>query len=135
MPSLASLCDYLEQFAPSTLAESWDNVGLLVGDREADVTSVMTCLTVTPTSAAEAIEGSVNLIVTHHPLPFHALKRLTTDSTPGRLLWQLIGHRIGIYSPHTSFDSAGSLTKLYSSGGSQRRGFLSCCCLPSGSRR
>jgi dinuclear metal center YbgI/SA1388 family protein len=68
---------------------------------------VMTCLTITPDSAVEAIEQKADLIVTHHPLPFTAIKRLTTDTTVGRLLWDLIGARIAIYSPHTAFDSAG----------------------------
>lgn len=106
MTTLDTICRFLETFAPPQLAESWDNVGLLVGDRSMEVQRVMTCLTVTPSTAAEAMDRSADLIVTHHPLPFHAVKRLTTDTTPGRLLWELIGHRIAIHSPHTSFDSA-----------------------------
>jgi dinuclear metal center YbgI/SA1388 family protein len=97
---------FLEQFAPRNLAEDWDNVGLLVGDRSREAKKVMTCLTITPESAAEAIEEKADLIVVHHPLPFRGLKQLTTDSTPGRLLWDLISARISIYSPHTAFDSA-----------------------------
>jgi dinuclear metal center YbgI/SA1388 family protein len=97
---------FLDQFAPPHLAEDWDNVGLLVGDRSREAKRVMTCLTITPASAAEAIDERADLIVTHHPLPFLALKRLTTDTTPGRLLWDLISARISIYSPHTAFDSA-----------------------------
>ncbi len=108
MTTLDLVCRFLAEFAPPILAAQWDNVGLLVGDRQADIRSVMTCLTVTPGTAAEAIDQKADLIVSHHPLPFHALKRLTTDTTPGRLLWDLIGHRIAIYSPHTSFDSAAS---------------------------
>ena len=46
------------------------------------------------------------LIVTHHPLPFRPLKRITTEGTSGRLLWQLIRQGISIYSPHTGYDSA-----------------------------
>ena len=65
----------------------------------------MTCLTVTPQSAAEAVGRQADLVVTHHPLPFRALKRLVTTTTPGRLLWELITHRVAIYSPHTAFDS------------------------------
>jgi dinuclear metal center YbgI/SA1388 family protein len=66
----------------------------------------MTCLTVTPASAAEAASCRADLIVTHHPLPFRPLARLTADATEGRLLLELIEHRIAIYSPHTAFDSA-----------------------------
>ena len=75
---------FLEQFAPSHLAEEWDNVGLLVGDRQREAKKVMTCLTITPDSAAEAIDEKADLIVTHHPLPFKGLKQLTTDTTAGR---------------------------------------------------
>src|SRR5580704_11328735 len=90
---------FLDRFAPSQLAESWDNVGLLAGDRQAPLTKLMTCLTITPASAAEAIRCSAQLIVTHHPLPFRPLKRLTSDTPEGRLLCDLLGARIAIYSP------------------------------------
>ena len=106
MYTIADLVTFLEQFAPPSLAESWDNVGLLVGDRSREATKVMTCLTITPASAAEAVERSASLIVTHHPLPFRPLNRLTADTTDGKLLLQLIENRIAIYSPHTAFDSA-----------------------------
>lgn len=104
--TIQQLCTFLDAFAPPKLAEDWDNVGLLVGDRKAPVKRVMTCLTVTPDSAAEAVAEAVDCIVTHHPLPFRALKRITTDTVPGTLLWQLIRAGISVYSPHTSFDSA-----------------------------
>lgn len=106
MIRVQDICRFLEAFAPRELAADWDNVGLLAGDREGPVERVMTCLTVTPASAREAIERSAQLIVSHHPLPFRPFKRLTTDDTPGRLLWQLARAGIAIYSPHTAFDSA-----------------------------
>ena len=56
MRQLKELCDYLEQAAPSVLAEEWDNVGLLAGDPAAPIHRVMACLTITPQTAAEAIE-------------------------------------------------------------------------------
>jgi dinuclear metal center YbgI/SA1388 family protein len=106
MPSLRVLCRFLEDFAPPRLAEEWDKVGLLVGRSERPVSRIMTCLTVTPASAAEAVEERADLIVTHHPLPFRPLKRLTDQTTPGALLLQLIEAGIAVYSPHTAFDSA-----------------------------
>lgn len=106
MPIIDDVCQFLEQFAPQRLAEDWDNVGLLVGDPAQPAGRVMTCLTVTPASAEEAVRENVDLIVSHHPLPFRPLKRLTTESVPGRLLWQLIRAGISIHSPHTCFDSA-----------------------------
>lgn len=106
MPTLCVICEYLDALAPATLAEEWDNVGLLAGDPAAEVARVMTCLTITPDSAREAAERRADLVVSHHPLPFRPLQRLVTDTTVGRLLWQLITHQIAIYSPHTAFDSA-----------------------------
>jgi dinuclear metal center YbgI/SA1388 family protein len=106
MHKIKHICDFLERFAPLELAEEWDNVGLLVGDRESAAQRVMTCLTVTPDSAEEAIAEDAQLIVTHHPLPFRPLSRLTRDTTPGRLLLDLIRAGVAVYSPHTAFDSA-----------------------------
>jgi dinuclear metal center YbgI/SA1388 family protein len=106
MPSVGTIADFLERFAPSRLAEDWDNVGLLVGDENRKTDRVMTCLTITPGTAAEAIAQAANLVVAHHPLPFRALKKLTAETTTGRMLLDLIGAKIAIYSPHTAFDSA-----------------------------
>ncbi|QEG35295.1 Nif3-like dinuclear metal center hexameric protein [Bythopirellula goksoeyrii] len=106
MSTVGKVIEYLEQIAPLSLAEDWDNVGLLVGDRVWSVDRLMTCLTITPAVVAEAIEARANLIVTHHPLPFHSLKSITADSTAGRLLLNLIAARIAVYSAHSAFDSA-----------------------------
>lgn len=106
VPTIREVSDYLRAVFPLRLAESWDNVGLLAGDEAGPAGKIMTCLTVTPESAEEAIDEQVQLIVSHHPLPFHSFKRLTTDLTPTRLLWQLAQAGVAIYSPHTAFDSA-----------------------------
>jgi dinuclear metal center YbgI/SA1388 family protein len=81
-------------------------VGLLVGDSARPVARLMTCLTVTPATADEAVGDRADLVVAHHPLPFEALRRLTRDHLAGRLLLDLAGARIALYSPHTAFDSA-----------------------------
>ncbi|MCA9177221.1 MAG: Nif3-like dinuclear metal center hexameric protein [Planctomycetales bacterium] len=104
--TVEQLCGFLDRFAPRRLAEEWDNVGLLVGRRDRELSRVMTCLTVTPASAAEAVMRGAEAIVTHHPLPFRPLKRLTPDNLPGRLLLTLVESRIAVISPHTAFDSA-----------------------------
>jgi dinuclear metal center YbgI/SA1388 family protein len=106
MGTVEAIAEFLEQFAPRRLAEEWDNVGLLVGDARRPVRRLMTCLTITPASAAEAVQDGADLIVTHHPLPFHPLKRLTADTPTGRMLLELIAAHVAIYSPHTAFDSA-----------------------------
>ncbi len=106
MVTVGELSQYLDSLFPPDLAESWDNVGLLAGDASQPVSRLMACLTLTPASVREAVEGRAEFVVAHHPLPFRPLLRLTGDSLPGRLLWELARHGIAIYSPHTSFDSA-----------------------------
>ncbi len=106
MPTVADIARFLDEFAPRALAESWDNVGLLIGKHEQPLERVMTCLTITPDSACEAVEAGANLIISHHPLPFRPLNRLTDETTEGRLLLQLIEAGIAVFSPHTAFDSA-----------------------------
>jgi dinuclear metal center YbgI/SA1388 family protein len=106
MPTVAAVADYLKQLAPPTLAADWDNVGLLLGDDAAEVQRVMTCLTVTPESAAEAVAAGAQLVVTHHPVLFRASKRVTTATPEGRLLWQLIRAGVAVYSAHTAYDNA-----------------------------
>ncbi len=106
MTSVETVGRFLEGLAPLPLAESWDNVGLLVGDRRAEVERVMTCLTITPAVAAESVNRGADLIVSHHPLPFRPVKQLNADTTVGRLLLELIAARVGVYSLHTAFDSA-----------------------------
>lgn len=106
MVRLETVLAFLEGFAPRRLAEDWDNVGLLVGRRGGEVARAMTCLTITPRSAAEAIAGGAQLIVVHHPLPFHPLKRLTDETPSGRMLLDLVAAGVAVYSPHTAFDSA-----------------------------
>jgi dinuclear metal center YbgI/SA1388 family protein len=106
MATVGDVAAVLEQLAPLALAEAWDNVGLLVGDASWPADRVMTCLTLTPDSVAEAVQKGANLVVSHHPLPFHPIRSVTTQTTVGRLLLALIKHSIAVYSPHTAFDSA-----------------------------
>jgi len=106
MPTIANLQTWLAEFAPPRLAADWDNVGLLVGDPTRAATRVMACLTVTAESVAEAIREGAQVIVTHHPFPFSATKRITSETHAGRLLLSLIEARVAVLSPHTAFDSA-----------------------------
>jgi dinuclear metal center YbgI/SA1388 family protein len=105
MLTVATVLDYLERFAPPRLAAGWDNVGLLLGARDAPVQRLMTCLTLTPESADEAVRQQANLVVTHHPILFKAVRRLTTDTPEGRLLLDLARAGVAVYSPHTALDN------------------------------
>lgn len=102
----SAVLDVLESIAPLATAEEWDNVGLLWGDQHADVTKVMTCLTLTPDVAEEAIIAGAQLIVTHHPILFKAVQRVTADTIEGAMLWRLARAGIAVYSPHTAWDNA-----------------------------
>ena len=97
---------YLDEFAAPGPAADWDNVGLLVGDRASRLRKIMTCLTVTPESAAEAVAERAQLVVTHHPIFFRPVKRLTTANPEGRMVLSLIQSGIAVYCPHTAFDNA-----------------------------
>jgi dinuclear metal center YbgI/SA1388 family protein len=103
---LNAVLNELQTLAPLDLAESWDNVGLLVGDRNQPIGSVMTCLTVSETTLQEAIEEGASLIVAHHPIPFKPIHRLNSDTVTGRLLLAAIQARIAIYSAHTAWDNS-----------------------------
>ncbi|QDT12919.1 Nif3-like dinuclear metal center hexameric protein [Planctomycetes bacterium K23_9] len=106
MLSLEAICGELARIAPLRLAETWDNVGLLVGDRRQSIRRVMTCLTITPAVVDEAIQEKADLIVAHHPLPFKGLQKITSDTVAGAMLLRLIASQTAIYSAHTAFDSA-----------------------------
>ena len=106
MPLIQDLLTALEQQIPLDLAEPWDNVGLLLGHACVEARGVMTCLTLTEDVAEEAICEGANLVITHHPILFKAIKRLTTNTSEGRLLLRLAQAGVSVYSPHTAFDSA-----------------------------
>lgn len=106
MKSIGEIAQFLDGIFPEILAESWDNTGLLIGDRLQNVSRLMTCLTVSPATVREAIERRAELVITHHPFPFRALNRITSDNSVGSSLLQIMRAGIGVYSPHTRFDSA-----------------------------
>ncbi len=106
MIRLQDVVSFLREFAPPELAEDWDNVGLLIGDPADEVRSVLTCLTLTPNVADEAIARGAQLVITHHPVLFRPVQRLTAETSEGRMLLSLIRAGISVYSPHTSYDSA-----------------------------
>jgi dinuclear metal center YbgI/SA1388 family protein len=106
MPTLEVVTAALEHLAPLRLAAAWDAVGLLVAPRREAILRVMTCLTLTPEVAAEAVRERADLIVAHHPLPFRPVPRITPATGPGRVLLEVIGTGAGIWSSHTAWDSA-----------------------------
>jgi len=106
MATLAAVFAELERIAPLRLAADWDSVGLLVGPPRPAIDRVLTCLSLTPPVAAEAVRERADLVVTHHPLPFRPVERITADSGTGRVLLELIRGGCGVWSSHTAWDSA-----------------------------
>jgi dinuclear metal center YbgI/SA1388 family protein len=103
--TVANVMSWLDAFAPPGLAAEWDNVGLLLGDPALPCDRILTCLTVTPEVVAEAVATGVNLIVSHHPVLFRAVRKLTATTPDGRLLLPLLRAGIAVHSPHTAFDN------------------------------
>jgi dinuclear metal center YbgI/SA1388 family protein len=106
MPLTKDIVRWLEDLAPLSLAEEWDNVGLLLGDADREVSKVMTCLTLTEDVVAEAAAQGAELVVAHHPIMFRPVQQITTATSEGRLLHNLMSARISVFSPHTGYDSA-----------------------------
>ena len=96
----------LELEAPFQLAESWDNVGLLVGNPEQQVTGIIAGLDATNELVDEAINNGCNTIVTHHPVIFKPLSSIDTGTPEGQLLQKALRHNLAIIGCHTNFDSA-----------------------------
>ena len=103
---IADVIRRIESYAPTSLAESYDNVGLLFGDNMREITSALLTLDVDIDVAHEAAEYGANLIVSHHPLIFNPIKTITADSAVGRCLLFLAENKISVYSAHTNLDSA-----------------------------
>jgi len=105
MPTVAEFAAHLERFAPCATAAEWDNVGLLLGDPAAQVSRVITCLTLTPDVAEEVVRDGARLVVTHHPVLFRGAKKLTANTTDGAAVLPLLRAGVAVYSPHTAFDN------------------------------
>ena len=94
----------IEDFAPLSIQEGWDNSGLCIGSPEAPVNSVLLGLDCTPELVDEAIECGADMIVTHHPLIFSGLKKISPEDQVGEAVIKAIKAGISIYAAHTSAD-------------------------------
>lgn len=102
MQTVNDVAKKLNQIAPEKFAESYDNVGLLLGDETAYVTKVLVCHDVTLEVVEEAQKMGANLIVTYHPLIFNAVKKITYRSN--RAAFECMKHNINVIAAHTNFD-------------------------------
>ncbi|MEL4307875.1 Nif3-like dinuclear metal center hexameric protein [Joostella sp. CR20] len=96
----------IEEIAPLAYAEDFDNVGLLIGDKNEKVTGVLVSLDTLEAVVDEAIEKNYNLIVSFHPIIFSGLKKLTGKNYVERVALKAIKNNIAIYAPHTALDNS-----------------------------
>ena len=94
----------IEEFAPLSIQEGWDNSGLCVGSPEDEVSSVLLALDCTPALVDEAVACGADMIVTHHPLIFSGLKKISSDDMTGAAVIKAIKAGISIYAAHTNAD-------------------------------
>lgn len=104
---VSDLCVAMDRLAPERFAEGWDNVGLLLGDREARVAPcVLLTIDLTDAVVVEAIERGAGAVIAYHPPIFTSVKRLTERSREGRAVLSLARAGAAVYSPHTAIDAA-----------------------------
>lgn len=94
----------IEEIAPVSLQEAWDNSGLLIGFENETAEKILTCLELDEAVAEEAVAAGVDMVVTHHPLIFGGIKAVSDGNAQGRTIMKLIKNGISVYSCHTPFD-------------------------------
>ena len=102
--STTTLLSILNSIAPFAMAEPWDNVGLMVGDPDQQVKGILIALDPTEALIQEALSQNLNTILTHHPLIFHPLKTIPSNTSMGRMLKTALGHDLALIACHTNLD-------------------------------
>ena len=102
-----NVIEIIEKRYPPSCALEWDNVGLLTGGYQKDVQRIYIALDATDAVIRDAVRQKADLLVTHHPLLFSAIKRVTQEDLVGRKLIELIRNDISCYAMHTNYDVAG----------------------------
>ena len=104
---LREILDRLEQLSPASFAMDWDNSGLQLGDRDAEIRRVLIAVDATKEVIEEAVELKADLILTHHPMIFSPIKNIVKDDVLGNKILTLAEHHIAVFSMHTNFDVIG----------------------------
>ena len=104
--TIKNITDYIEELAPLAYAEDFDNVGLLVGDSQTEVTGVLVALDTLEETVNEAIEKGCNLIVSFHPIVFKGLKKFNGNNYVERVVIKAIKNDVAIYATHTALDNS-----------------------------
>jgi dinuclear metal center YbgI/SA1388 family protein len=103
---IREICQQMEAWAPLAWQESYDNAGLLVGDASTEVKGVLISLDCTEAVVEEAIKKGCNLIISHHPIVFSGLKRITGANYVEKTVIKAIQNNIALYASHTNLDHA-----------------------------
>ena len=104
MTKVKDIIKVIEEFAPLSIQEKWDNSGLCIGSPEASVSSVLLALDCTPELVDEAVRIGADMIVTHHPLIFSGLRKISPDDVTGTAVIKAVSAGIAVYAAHTSAD-------------------------------
>lgn len=104
--SIKNITDCLEDVAPLSWQESYDNAGLILGNPDMDCKGVLVCLDVMPEIVDEAIEKGCNMILSHHPFIFSGIKKIVYNSNIDKILRKAMKNNIAIYASHTNMDSS-----------------------------
>lgn len=103
---LNRIIEAMEEYAPPALAEPWDNVGLLVGHDDAEVSTILVALDINEAVLDEAINCGAQLIITHHPFIFKGMTAINNRDYKGRIILRAIENGIAFYTAHTNLDKA-----------------------------
>lgn len=102
---LSEITSYLNSQFPLSLQESYDNCGLLIGEKNTEITGALICLDITENVLDEAVKNNCNLIVSHHPLIFSGIKSLTGTTDTERIVIRAIRDNIAVFALHTNLDN------------------------------
>lgn len=102
---LKEIVELIESFAPLQYQEPYDNSGLAVGDVNMEITGVLLCTDITSDVIDEAVQQDANLVLSHHPVIFAPLKRLTGKTSTERIVLKAIQNNIALYCSHTNMDN------------------------------
>ena len=102
---IKEVVQFLEGIAPLSLQENYDNAGLIIGNNETECNGILTALDVTESVVEEAVKRNCNLIVAHHPIIFHGLKKLNGKNYVERTVITAIKNDVAIYAIHTNLDN------------------------------
>lgn len=102
---IKDITDFIENLAPVQLQETYDNAGLIIGDKNTEINQILVCLDVTENIVDEAIEKKCQLIISHHPLIFKGIKKINGNNSVEKIIIKAIKNNIAIYAVHTNFDN------------------------------